>query len=81
MKFQDPSSKFQSQPARIMSHSRPFASIRGFLLFAVAITANAADQSDYYIREEIPLPEGEVMALLVDCEGLGFGVFSPAKRA
>ena len=25
------------------------------------------------------LPEGEVMALLVDCEGLGFGIFSPAK--
>ncbi len=27
------------------------------------------------------LPEGEVMALLVDCEGLGFGIFSPAKTS
>ncbi len=27
------------------------------------------------------LPEGEVMALLVDSQGLGFGIFSPAKAS
>jgi predicted enzyme related to lactoylglutathione lyase len=27
------------------------------------------------------LPQGEVMAILIDVEGLPFGVFSPAKRA
>ncbi|MGB6221499.1 DUF7133 domain-containing protein [Haloferula sp.] len=46
-----------------MKYSRPFASIRGFLLIAIASSAQAGQQSDYYLREEIPLPENEVMEI------------------
>jgi glucose/arabinose dehydrogenase len=42
-----------------MSHLRPPAVLCGLLLSA----AHAQQQSDFYTREEIPLPEGEVMEL------------------
>ncbi|MEP4078944.1 DUF7133 domain-containing protein [Haloferula sp.] len=49
--------KFPSRAACIMCHLRLTAFICGLLLSQ----ANAAEQSDFYIREEIPLPEGEIM--------------------
>ncbi|MFC7336585.1 hypothetical protein ACFQY0_05295 [Haloferula chungangensis] len=42
-----------------MSHLRSSAFLCGFLLSQV----HAAPQSDYYVREEIPLPQGEVMEI------------------
>ena len=42
-----------------MSHLRPSAFLCGLLLSA----AHAQQQSDFYTREEIPLPPGEVMEL------------------
>jgi glucose/arabinose dehydrogenase len=42
-----------------MSHLRPSAFICGLLL----CSAHAQQQSEFYSREEIPLPEGEVMEL------------------
>ena len=50
-------------PFPTMSPSRPFASIRGFLFFTCLGLAQARQQSDFYIREEIPLPPGEVMEI------------------
>jgi len=44
-----------------MSH--PFASLRGLLFLTLAGLAQAQQQSDFYTREEIPMPPGEVMEL------------------
>ena len=44
-----------------------------------AAVARCTDHGGEVVMPPQHLPEGEVMAILVDCEGLSFGVFSPKE--
>ena len=44
-----------------------------------ASIARATEHGAKLVMPAQRLPEGEVMALMVDCEGLPFGVFTPAQ--
>ncbi len=45
-----------------------------------ASVARATEHGAEVVLPPQHLPEGEVMAILCDIEGLAFGVFSPAKK-
>ena len=46
-----------------------------------ASIARATEHGAEVVLPPQHLPEGEVMAILCDSEGLSFGVFSPAEEA